>query len=510
MSISVYASNALDEGTQSSGSIDSFGPLPNGAAVWVAITRADAHSTGAVTSVTDDASPSNNYVFQMYIDNGGSEPEIELWVADNITGSPTTIFWSAESSADTSIAVVVFQGQATPSVESLGTGGALPSDGSTDFLSDDATTANVDDYLVLLAGVDAQSNSISWSGDTVTPTAFTAGSGDSAIAFALAPAGATGSLNAEIAGDSSASGPTWVYFAAAVAVAAGPPAVTVTASGAPLGGIVPLTVAFTASASGGTGPYTYEWDFGDGGTSTEQNPSHTYVSPGTFAASCTATDSLSNTGTSPDVDVTATGAVVGFSVGTGVDVLLLLLGTAPLVASASGTPLAGEIPLEVDFTGGATGGSPPYTWAWTFGDGGTSTEQSPTHTYTVPGVYTAQLVVTDSNLNTANAPPITVTVTTDLAAAPTATPSAGLAPLTVAFEANASGGTTPYTYAWNFGDGDTSTSENPSHTYDYAASYVVTLVVTDDVGDTVTKILSVTASSLATGVVLLSKRVRFG
>ena len=78
------------------------------------------------------------------------------------------------------------------------------------------------------------------------------------------------------------------------------------------------------------------------------------------------------------------------------------------------------------------------------------------------------------------------------------------------FEANASGGTTPYTYAWNFGDGDTSTSENPSHTYDYAASYVVTLVVTDDVGDTVTKILSVTASSLATGVVLLSKRVRFG
>ena len=310
MPISPYIWNALDEGTQSSGSIDSFGTLPNGAAVWVAITRADAHSTGAVTSVTDDASPSNNYVFQQYIDNGGSEPEIELWVADNITGSPTTIFWSAESSADTSIAVVVFQGQATPSVESLGTGGALPSDGSTDFLSDDATTANVDDYIVLLAGVDAQGNSITWGGLTVAPTAFTAGVGDSAIAFAIGVAGATGPQNAEITGNSVASGPTWVYFAASVAVGAGPPPVSVTASGSPLSGDAPLTVSFMASASGGTGPYTYAWVFGDGGTSTDQNPTYTYNTPGSFTANCTATDSMSDTGTSPDIDVTVGSAPI--------------------------------------------------------------------------------------------------------------------------------------------------------------------------------------------------------
>jgi|GEM_PF-3360229 hypothetical protein len=224
MAISVFATNALDEGTNSSGSIDSFGSLPDGAAVWVAIIRADAHSTGAVTSVTDDASPSNTYTFQMYIDNGGLEPEIELWVADNISGSPTTISWSAMSSVGTSIAVIVFQGQDTPSVRSLGTGGALPSTGGYDSLSDYATTSDVNDYLVLLAGCDAQTNSVSWDGVTVAPLAATPGSGmDSAIAFGAAVAGAVGSENAEMVGNSAATGPTWVYFAAVVAVSPSPP-----------------------------------------------------------------------------------------------------------------------------------------------------------------------------------------------------------------------------------------------------------------------------------------------
>ncbi len=66
-----------------------------------------------------------------------------------------------------------------------------------------------------------------------------------------------------------------------------------------------------------------------------------------------------------------------------------------LVCDAGG-PYTGEINQAVSFTGFASGGTEPYTWAWTFGDGGTATIQNPTHTYTAPGVYNVSLTVTDA------------------------------------------------------------------------------------------------------------------
>jgi hypothetical protein len=58
-----------------------------------------------------------------------------------------------------------------------------------------------------------------------------------------------------------------------------------------------------------------------------------------------------------------------------------------LVCDAGG-PYTGEINQAVSFTGFASGGTTPYTWAWTFGDGGTAVVQNPTHTYTTAGNYT--------------------------------------------------------------------------------------------------------------------------
>ena len=71
-----------------------------------------------------------------------------------------------------------------------------------------------------------------------------------------------------------------------------------------------------------------------------------------------------------------------------------------LVCDAGG-PYTGEINQAVSFTGFASGGTTPYTWAWTFGDGGTAVVQNPTHTYTTAGNYTATLTVTDSAAGTA-------------------------------------------------------------------------------------------------------------
>ena len=73
----------------------------------------------------------------------------------------------------------------------------------------------------------------------------------------------------------------------------------------------------------------------------------------------------------------------------------------PLTATASATPDAGPLPLLAGFLGTAVGGIPPYTYAWTFGDGGTSTDQNPTNEYTTAGPFLATLTVTDSVATTA-------------------------------------------------------------------------------------------------------------
>jgi PKD repeat protein len=87
-----------------------------------------------------------------------------------------------------------------------------------------------------------------------------------------------------------------------------------------------------------------------------------------------------------------------------------------------------------------------------------------------------------------------------LSAAASGTPSSGGAPLTVAFKATASGGTSPYSYSWNFGGTTHSTSQNPSHLYLYTGSYHVVLTVTDSKRSTAIASLTVTVSSAVSGV----------
>jgi PKD repeat protein len=66
----------------------------------------------------------------------------------------------------------------------------------------------------------------------------------------------------------------------------------------------------------------------------------------------------------------------------------------PPVADFSGSPTSGYAPLTVDFTDLSTGA--PDSWSWTFGDGGTSTAQNPSHTYNDPGIYTVSLTATNA------------------------------------------------------------------------------------------------------------------
>ncbi len=109
-----------------------------------------------------------------------------------------------------------------------------------------------------------------------------------ATSGAAAPGTFTGFVNA--------SGPAGQTTVQAVTIRVSGPTgqlyVSITAQ--PTSGVYPLTVSFATTQSGGTGPFTYSWSFGDGGTSTVQNPSHTYTTAGTFLATLSVTDSKGN------------------------------------------------------------------------------------------------------------------------------------------------------------------------------------------------------------------------
>jgi len=230
--------------------------------------------------------------------------------------------------------------------------------------------------------------------------------------------------------------------------------------GAPASGYFPLEVSFTDLSS--NTPTSWSWTFGDGGTSTVRNPSHTYAAAGSYDVALTATNSVGSD------TVTKTGYVQS-------------LWPLP-AADFSALPTTGTNPLTVAFTDSSTGG--PTSWSWAFGDSGTSTLQSPSHDYTSPGTYTVALTATNTTGSDTETKTDYITVArnglepvTDF----TATPTTGNIPLPVSFTDTSAG--SPTTWSWTFGDGGASTEQNPSHTYTIAGTYTVKLVATNAGGN---------------------------
>ena len=120
------------------------------------------------------------------------------------------------------------------------------------------------------------------------------------------------------------------------------------------------------------------WNFGDGGTSTAQNPAHSYAAAGSYTVALTVTGPGGS-----DVETKAAYITVAAAPPPPP--------TAP-VAGFSANLTAGAAPLAVQFTDASTGSITGRTWS--FGDGGTSTAQHPSHTYTAAGVYDVSLAVT--------------------------------------------------------------------------------------------------------------------
>jgi PKD repeat protein len=154
----------------------------------------------------------------------------------------------------------------------------------------------------------------------------------------------------------------------------------------------------------------------------------------------------------------------------------------PPVAEFNANPLVGTVPLPVTFTDTSTGS--PSTWNWIFGDmgaGNTSTVQNPSHMYTTAGTYSVNLTVTNAGGSKTLIKTNYITVTPPVPVANfTGTPTTGPAPLSVSFTDTSTG--SPSSWIWMFGDmgaGNTSTLQNPTHTYLSAGTYSVNLTVTN-------------------------------
>lgn len=219
------------------------------------------------------------------------------------------------------------------------------------------------------------------------------------------------------------------------------------------------TVAFTNTATGPGIITGYSWTFGDGGTSLLPNPTHTYANNGTYNVCLTITGIYNN------VAYTCSWCD-SVTVGVNINPCNSIYYTTTQVANS------------VTFNVSVPAGFVANTYAWTFGDGGTSNLANPTHLYANNGWYMACVVISGTYMNNF----VTCTYCDSIFV------GNNIQPCSATFTYTTSGATVNFTntatgpgvitnYAWNFGDGNNSNLPNPSHTYATTGWYNVCLTI---------------------------------
>jgi RHS repeat-associated protein len=242
----------------------------------------------------------------------------------------------------------------------------------------------------------------------------------------------------------------------------------------------PLSQWFATSGTSVGSPaeiVSYDWDWGDGTTSTRTSGSrftNQYAAPGTYEVTLTVTDSFGQTGSFTRSVTVYTAPVADVQV----------TETAPMTfefdASASTAPAPGAL----------------TRYHWRFGDGGSADGATASHTYSTYGTFQVQLTLEDTNGRRSLTEIYVDVVPLDPTTASFSLSAlSGDAPLPVTVDASASAapdGVTITGYAWNFGDGTTAFGATAEHTYLEAGLYTITLSVTDDRGYTAVVMQDVT------------------
>jgi PKD repeat protein len=199
---------------------------------------------------------------------------------------------------------------------------------------------------------------------------------------------------------------------------------------------------------------SWSWDFGDGDTSTAQNPHHTYASSGSYSACLTITDTAGCSSTlCQNINIAATSACMAaftYAIGPG---------------------------QTVTFTDLSTGTGPITSWMWDFGDGDTSSVQNPTHTFGHHSYYVCLTITDTSGCTATSCHAITMHGNPNHCHASFAftVDTAGMFTFI-----NTSTGTSAATmYTWVFSDTTSSTLENPTHTFTHYGHFTVCLFIND-------------------------------
>lgn len=223
-----------------------------------------------------------------------------------------------------------------------------------------------------------------------------------------------------------------------------------------------LTVDFENLSQDAT---SYHWAFGDGSTSTLENPIHEYEEDGVYDVTLTVTNACGTDFISVDIEII----------------------TLPF-ADFDANPTEGCDPMEVEFYNYSSSNATSFLWTFPGGSPPTSTAFEPTVVYETPGTYSVTLKAT----NDAGFDLYTINNFITLLPQPNAIFTYEAEGLEATFNSAGSAGSS---YLWNFGDGTTSTSQNPTHIYADGGAYTVTLTVTNDCGSDVHQLVVIITSA---------------
>lgn len=230
-------------------------------------------------------------------------------------------------------------------------------------------------------------------------------------------------------------------------------------------GKVPLNVSFIDQSSG-VSPLSYDWDFGDGNSSSDKAPMHQFAEAGTYLVSLTITDGAGQSSVATDSVV-----VSSYS--------------APL-SLFTASPVKGEVPLSVSFIDLSCHDNCNYQYDWDFGDGNRSSKKNPVYTYKQPGTYTTNLTTIDvwgvRNLSES----IDIVIYeqySSLKADFTSVPASGNPPLSVLFMDQSVVNVPNVSYYWTFGQEGSSELKSPSYNYLNEGNFTVNLTLTGADGE---------------------------
>lgn len=233
---------------------------------------------------------------------------------------------------------------------------------------------------------------------------------------------------------------------------------------APNEGCTPYETSFINQSSGAS---LYEWNFGDGGVSFEEDPDYTFTNLDTLSRVFTVTLTVTSAFGCIDED--------------SLNVLVHPRPEAQFIAD----PLNQVFPNALVDVDNLTNQG-PWTFNWNFGDGNTSTQEQPgVHVYSTWGSYT--IALTASSTFCIDTISRVVTIEPPLPIAVFDTLVEGCAPVSIQFNNRSEYGVS---FRWQFGDGATSSAENPFYSYQFPGVYTVTLTVTGPGGQTDTKTIA--------------------